>query len=96
MPSGYIIANVRVTNPAQYGEYKKWSTAAMKAHGADVLTRGGDVTVLEGDWQPERVVILKFASYSAAKAFYESPEYKKARAARAGAAIMRMVAIEGA
>lgn len=96
MPSGYIIANVRVTNPEQYNEYKKWSTAAMKAHGAEVLTRGGAVTVLEGDWQPERVVILKFSSYPAAKAFYESPEYKKARAARQGAAIMRMVAIEGA
>ena len=27
MPSGYIIANVRVTNPEQYEEYKKWSTA---------------------------------------------------------------------
>ena len=32
MPSGYIIANVRVTNPAQYEEYKKWSTAAFQAH----------------------------------------------------------------
>lgn len=96
MPSGYIIANVHVTNPEQYAEYKKWSTAAMKAHGAEVLTRGGDVTVLEGDWQPERVVILKFGSYAAAKAFYESPEYRKARGARQGAAIMRMVAVEGA
>jgi 2-dehydro-3-deoxyphosphooctonate aldolase (KDO 8-P synthase) len=30
MPSGYIIANVRVTNPEQYEEYKKWSTAAFR------------------------------------------------------------------
>ena len=93
--SGYIIANVQVTNPVQYEEYKKWSTAAMKAHNAEVCVRGGQVEVLEGDWAPERIVILKFLTFDAAKAFYETPEYLKAREARAGAAIMRMVVVEG-
>lgn len=96
MPSGYIIANVEVTNPAQYEEYKKWSSVAMQAHNAEVCVRGGKVEVLEGDWQPSRVVMLKFSSFEAAKAFNDSPEYGKARAARAGAAIMRMVCVEGA
>jgi len=93
--SGYIIAHVQVTNPVQYEEYKKWSTAAMQATGAEVCVRGGQVAVLEGDWSPERIVILKFPSFEAAKAFYEVPEYLQARQARAGAAIMRMIAVEG-
>jgi len=93
--SAYIIANVQVTNPTQYEEYKKWSTAAMQAHGAEVCVRGGKVEVIEGDWAPERIVILKFPSVEAAKAFDASPEYAKARAARQGAAIMRMVIVEG-
>ena len=50
MTSAYIIANVDVTNPTQYEEYKKLSTVAMKAHGAEVCVRGGKVEVLEGDW----------------------------------------------
>jgi uncharacterized protein (DUF1330 family) len=95
MPSAYIIANVSVTNPAQYEEYKKWSSAAMQAHDAEVCVRGGAVEVLEGDWTPERLVILKFATVQAAKAFDASPEYGKARASRQGAAIMRMVVVEG-
>ncbi len=95
MPSGYVIASVNVTNPQQYEEYKKWSSAAMVAHGAEVCVRGGQVEVLEGDWNPGRTVILKFPSFEAAKAFYDTPEYLKAREARAGAAIMRMVAVEG-
>ena len=41
MASGYIIANVRVTNPAQYEEYKKWSTAAFAAHKAEICGRDG-------------------------------------------------------
>jgi uncharacterized protein (DUF1330 family) len=95
MSSAYIIANVTVTNPQQYEEYKKWSSAAMQAHGAEVCVRGGKVEVLEGDWSPERLVILKFPSVEAARRFNESPEYGRARAARQGAAVMRMVVVEG-
>ena len=95
MTSAYIIANVTVTNPVQYEEYKKWSSAAMQAHGAEVCVRGGKVEVIEGDWAPERLVILKFPSVAAAKAFDASPEYGKARAARQGAAVMRMIVVEG-
>jgi uncharacterized protein (DUF1330 family) len=93
--SGYIIAHVQVTDPVQYEAYKKWSSAAMKANNAEVCVRGGQVAVLEGDWAPERIVILKFPSFAAAQAFYDTPEYLKAREARAGAAIMRMVVVEG-
>ena len=56
---------------------------------------GGKVEVLEGDWNPGRTVILKFASFEAARAFYDTPEYQKAKAAREGAAVMRMVCVEG-
>jgi len=95
MSSAYIIANVTVTNPQQYEEYKKWSSAAMQSHGVDVCARGGRVEVLEGDWSPDRLVILKFPSVEAARRFNESPEYGRARASRQGAAIMRMVLVEG-
>ncbi len=95
MSSGYIIANVRVTNPTQYEEYKKLSSAAMLAHGAQVCVRGGTSEVLEGDWQPDRIVVLKFPSLEKARAFYTSTEYAKARVARKDAALMRMVVVEG-
>ena len=93
--SAYLIANVRVTDPEQYEQYKKLSTLAMQAHGAEFIVRGGPVEVLEGDWQPDRMVMARFSSVAQAKAFYESAEYALARAARAGAAVMRMVVVEG-
>ena len=95
MTSSYIIAHVDVTDPVQYEEYKKYSTLAMQAHGAEVCVRGGKVDVLEGDWAPARLVILKFPSTAAAKAFYDSTEYALARDARAKAAHMRMIMVEG-
>ncbi len=93
MTSAYIIANVEVTNPTQYEDYKKWSTEAMQAHGAEVCVRGGKVEVLEGDWTPERIVMLKFPSVEKAKAFNELARIRARRAQpRQGAAIMRMIA----
>ena len=93
--SGYIIADVQVTDATQYEDYKKWSGAAMLAHGAEVCVRGGALQVLEGDWSPKRIVILKFSSMAAARAFYDTPEYQRAKDARQDAAIMRMIAVEG-
>jgi uncharacterized protein (DUF1330 family) len=94
--SAYIIANITVTDPARYAEYRRLSSIAMQAHGAEVCVRGGAVTVLEGDWRPERVVVLEFDDVAHARRFYDSPEYHAARAAREGAAVMRMVLVEGA
>jgi uncharacterized protein (DUF1330 family) len=95
MPAAYLIANVRVTNPEQYAEYRRWSTAAFEAHQAEVLVRGGAFEVIEGDWVPDRLVLVRFPSVAAAHAFYHSPEYGKARVACEGAAIMRLVIVEG-
>lgn len=95
MSSAYIIANVTVTNAEEYENYKKLSTIAMKAYGAEVCIRGGQVEVLEGDWAPTRVVMLKFPSMAQAKAFNDSAEYEVARQSRQGIAIMRMILVEG-
>ena len=95
MPSAYIIANVTVTNPEQYLEYKKLSTLAAQTYGAEFCARGGAVEVLEGDWTPDRLVILKFPSFEKAKAYYHSVEYAAAIKARQGASVMRMVVVEG-
>ena len=96
MPSAYLIADVNVREPLQYEAYKRLSTLAMQAHGAEVCVRGGSIEVMEGDWTPSRVVLLKFPSPEAARAFYNSPEYAAAIEARKGVADMRMIIVEGA
>ncbi len=95
MPSAYLIANVHVEDATAYEDYKRLSSLAMQAHGAEVCVRGGAVEVLEGDWHPERMVVLKFPSLAQAHAFHDSPEYTAARRAREGIAVMRMVVVEG-
>ena len=95
MASGYIIAYVDVTQPTQYELYRKWSSMAIEKHGAEVCVRDASAQALEGNWAPEHVMVLKFATIEQARAFYDSTEYRKARMVRQGAAEMRMICVEG-
>ena len=92
--SAYIIAEVTVTKPAQYEDYKRLSTLAMRAYDAKVLVRGGETKHLEGR-KPGRTVVMEFPSMTADQAFYDSWQYRRARNAREGAAVMNMFIVQG-
>lgn len=95
MTCAYIIADVTVTNAEQMAAYRVWSTQAMQEFGVEVLVRGGAIEVLEGEWSPTRIVVLKFPSVAAARTYYDSATYTHARQVREGAGVMRMVVVEG-
>ena len=94
MPA-YVIIETDIHDPEQYELYKQATPAAVAAYGGRFIVRGGQLAVLEGDWQPKRLVLLEFPDLDAAKRFYESPEYQKAKRLREGAARFNMVAVEG-
>jgi uncharacterized protein (DUF1330 family) len=93
--SAYIIVETDIHDPEQYELYKQASPSAVAAGGGRFIVRGGQLAVLEGDWQPKRLVLLEFPDLDAAKRFYESPEYQAAKRLREGAASLKMVAVEG-
>lgn len=94
--TAYIIADVDVTDEAVYEEYKKLSGPALAANHGRFLVRGGNPQPVEGEWPTTRIVVLEFADAAAARRFWDSPEYRKAREVRAGAANFRSVLVEGA
>lgn len=94
MPA-YLIADVDVTDPVQYEQYKKLAPPAIAQYGGRYLVRGGAHETMEGTWVPRRLVILEFPDMARARAFYESPEYAAARAARKNAATGNFVIVEG-
>ncbi|HMN64097.1 MAG: DUF1330 domain-containing protein [Burkholderiaceae bacterium] len=95
MPA-YVIADVKVTDPEQYKQYMALSPAAIEAAGGRFLVRGGQHEVFEGNWQPNRMVMVEFPDMAAARAFYDSARYREARAKRAGATeFFNMVVVQG-
>jgi uncharacterized protein (DUF1330 family) len=94
MPA-YVIVETDITDPERYEQYKAATPTAIAAGGGRFLVRGGEHVVLEGDWEPTRLVVLEFEDLAAAKRWYESELYQDAKKLRAGAAHMRMVAVQG-
>ena len=95
MPA-YLIADVTITNEEQMKLYREWSSKAMQEFGTEIVVRGGAMQVFEGDWKPQRVVVLKFKDMATARAYYESPTYTTARQVRDGAGSINIIAVEGA
>lgn len=93
--SAYVIIETAVLDPEQYERYKAASPESIAAGGGRFVARGGELSVLEGDWHPSRLVVLEFEDLAAAKRWYDSPEYREVRRLRENAATLRVVAVEG-
>ena len=92
--SAYVIVDIHITDPRGYEEAKKLTPATVAAYGGRYLARGGRTECLEGDWTPERLVILEFESIERAREWLDSPEYQPIRAVRHRCAQTNMVVVE--
>lgn len=93
--SAYLFANVEVTDPAGYEQYRQQVSATFEAYGGRYLVRGGAAEVLEGEWLPKRMVILEFADMGRLKAWYQSPEYRPLLELRQRTSNSTLIAVEG-
>jgi uncharacterized protein (DUF1330 family) len=94
MPA-YVITDIDVKDNEAYAGYIRMSPASIAAYGGRFLARGGRTERLEGEWTPQRLVILEFESLERAKQWLDSPEYAPAKAIRQRTASSNMVVIEG-
>ena len=96
MPAAYLIVESNISDPEKFEAYMAAAPAVVKEFTGEYLVRGGRMTVLEGDWTPPRLTVLRYPSFDAAKTMYDSPAYRAVRELRAGAtACFNMVLVEG-
>jgi uncharacterized protein (DUF1330 family) len=94
MPA-YVIVDIDIQDPVGYEEYKKHASATVFRYGGKYVARGGRTEVLEGDWHPNRVVILEFGSIDRAKEWLDCEEYREPRKLRHKTAKTNMIVVEG-
>jgi uncharacterized protein (DUF1330 family) len=94
MPA-YVVVNVKVKDPARYEDYKQMAPASIAQYGGRYIARGGKVHVMEGDWRPERLVLLEFPTAERAREWWASREYADAKALRCATADADLVITEG-
>ncbi len=94
MPA-YVIVEIAIHDQKEYDEYKKLTPASIAAFGGRFIVRGAKTETLEGEWNPERIVVLEFPSVEIAKEWWNSEEYTKAKIIRQRAAHTKMLVVEG-
>ena len=93
--AGYIMAEVQVTDPERYEEYRRQVEGTIAAYGGKYLVRGGQAEALEGNAPRGRLVVLEFASFERARAWYDSQEYAGPKALRQQTSTGRLILVDG-
>jgi uncharacterized protein (DUF1330 family) len=93
--SAYIIVEIFVKDKEEYESYKKLTPATLAAHNGKFIVRGGQTEILEGEWEPGRIVVLEFPSMEQAKKWWSSEEYAPAKKIRQNCSDTKMILVEG-
>ena len=94
MPA-YVIVDIQVKDPEGYQDYIKQVPAMVAKHGGKYLARGGSPKVMEGDWDPTRLVLLEFPDRESAEAFYNDPAYTEIKQIRHRTTTSNMAVFDG-
>jgi len=95
MPA-YVIGDVRTAWDAEaLGEYRRRNTDAVARHGGRFIVRGGEIELLEGEWDTRRVIVIEFPDTAAARGWYESEDYAPLKTLRQSASDTNIILVEG-
>jgi uncharacterized protein (DUF1330 family) len=94
--SAFIIVEINIIDSQRYEGYKQLVPPSLTAYGGRFAVRGGKTETLEGNWSPERLVVIEFPTVEQARAWWNSPEYAEAKALRQATARTKMILVEGA
>lgn len=94
MPA-YVIADLKVKDAAAYEAYKTGVAATVSKFGGRFLVRGGEVKAFEGDWKPERLVLIEFPDMAKLEAWYHSADYAPLLDIRLAASDGRLIGAAG-
>ena len=73
--SSYLVIDTEVIDEDAFAEFAVNIYDAVVAQGGTFIVRGSDLDVIEGDWTPQRLVIMAFDSDDGAGEFVRSSAY---------------------
>lgn len=93
--AAYVIADVKITDQATNEQYRSQVLPTIEKYGGKFIVRGGATEKVEGDWDPQRLVIIEFESIERAREWYYSPEYSGPMKLRHQSTHTNMIFVEG-
>jgi len=93
--TAYLMSDVSPRDAEAFEAYRTRAAESIALYGGRYVVRGGDVELLEGDWQPRAIVIVEFPSMEQARRWYRSPEYAAALTLRDKALSRNLILVDG-
>ncbi len=93
MPA-YVVSMMTINDPETYKQYTSRTPPIVKKYGGKFLTRGEEITCVEGQDYDGRMVILEFPSKADVEAWFADPEYQEAMVFRHAASTMNYLLLQ--
>jgi uncharacterized protein (DUF1330 family) len=93
--SVFVIAEISIRDRETYGRYEEGFMEVFARYEGEVLSVDEAPSVLEGEWQATRSVLLRFPTEKDARAWYESSEYQELARHRFAASTANVILVQG-
>ncbi len=92
---GYLILDFSINDFSLFKEYIDKIPTFIEKHGGRYIVQGVEPEVMEGDWHPERVVVLEFPTKDIAKGFLADPDAQPLFSIRHNTTESKLILVEG-
>ena len=92
----YLVVDLSIHDAEGFGPYTANIPAVIAKHGGKFIVRAAVPTPVEGDWSPERMVIVEFPARQNAEQFLQDPRFQELAKIRRKATISKLVLVDGA
>jgi uncharacterized protein (DUF1330 family) len=91
----YLVLDFSVNDFAGFSKYIAEIPAFIARHSGKYIVRGVQPTPIEGDWKPERMVIIEFPEREKAEAFLSDPQIQNLFKVRHDTTTSKLVLADG-
>lgn len=91
----YLLLDITVHDYERFRDYIDNIPAFIHKHAGKYIVRGEVPTVVEGDWNPERIVVIEFPSRENANRFLQDPEAQPLFALRHETTTSKLLLVDG-
>ena len=91
----YLVLDLSVNDFGGFRKYIAEIPAFIAKHSGKYIVQGVQPTTIEGDWKPERMVIIEFPDRDKAEGFLGDPEIQELFKIRHDTTTSKLVLVEG-
>jgi uncharacterized protein (DUF1330 family) len=91
----YLVLELSVNDFGGFRKYIAEIPAFIAKHAGRYIVQGVQPTPIEGDWKPERMIIIEFPQREKAEAFLGDPEIQELFKLRHATTTSRLVLADG-